>query len=137
MDDYPPEPRPSSIARPVTAGRHATECEVAKCCTCGDRSGTAKAEDSGLPLCRACADRLRWFRGFIAQKRGIRGDLVTMNSSLANDLVPDSFDMIEMVVALEKEFHVQITFDDAIEFETVADAIRHIRTRENAEQGAA
>ena len=101
---------------------------VPHCHTCGDNHCVERASGDGVYLCSSCADTLRWFRETIARNRGIRGELVTLASSLADDLVPDSFAMIEMVVAIENEFRVPIAFDEALELETVGDAIRHIET---------
>jgi acyl carrier protein len=42
------------------------------------------------------------------------------------DLGLDSLDIVELVMALETEFHIQIEDDDAEKISTVADAISYI-----------
>jgi len=99
---------------------------LAECSLCGHSDPTGS--DNG-DLCGHCSDILHWLRRHIAETRSVRQELIRLDSSLPNDLMADSFDMIEMVVAIEKQFGVPITFDEALELHTVADAIRHIQTR--------
>jgi len=51
---------------------------------------------------------------------------VQPNKAFIVDLGLDSLDIVELVMALEAEFHIQIEDDDAEKISTVADAISYI-----------
>jgi acyl carrier protein len=51
---------------------------------------------------------------------------VQPNKAFIVDLGLDSLDIVELVMALETEFHIQIEDDDAEKISTVADAISYI-----------
>lgn len=51
---------------------------------------------------------------------------VEPNKAFIADLGLDSLDIVELVMALETEFHIQIDDDDAEKISTVADAISYI-----------
>lgn len=70
-----------------------------------------------------------WLREKIAQTRRIRPENVQMNSSLAEDLVPDSFELIELVCEIEKKFGFSIDYDDFAEIESVSDVVDFIQHR--------
>jgi len=46
-----------------------------------------------------------------------------------NDLGADSLDVVELVMALEEEFEIEIPDEDAKEIQTVADAIKYINSK--------
>ncbi len=54
---------------------------------------------------------------------------VTENAALIDDLGADSLDTIELVMALEEEFGIDITDDDASAIQTVGDVVRVIDAR--------
>ena len=53
-------------------------------------------------------------------------DNVTLKSKFIDDLGADSLDVVEFVLALEDEFDINITDNQAQRIETVKDAIDHI-----------
>lgn len=57
---------------------------------------------------------------------------VTPTSRFVEDLHCDSLDLVELVMALEEEFDVQISDDEAERLLTVADVIAHIEGKEPA-----
>lgn len=57
---------------------------------------------------------------------GIEGDKVTDNASFIDDLGADSLDTVELVMAFEEEFNVEIPDDAAEKILTVKDAIDFI-----------
>lgn len=61
--------------------------------------------------------------------RGIDGDLVTEQADLANDIGLDSLDTVELTVALEEKFGVEIPDSDLEGVVTVGDAIDLIQTK--------
>ena len=66
-------------------------------------------------------------RQMIAEKLAIDPAGVTMESSFTNDLGADSLDTVELMMAFEKSFGVQIPDDEAEKIVTVGDAIEYIK----------
>ena len=103
-----------------------TKSQLVTCHVCQTQTAPARPGGAETGICDRCHESYTWFCEHVARTRGMRQELVLLESSLANDLIPDSFDLIETIVAIEKRFGVTITYDQAIELETVADAIRYI-----------
>lgn len=53
-------------------------------------------------------------------------ELITMDASLTESLGLDSLDLIELVIALEDRFKLQISDEAAAQLKTVGDAVRFI-----------
>ena len=63
----------------------------------------------------------------VVEHLGIEADKVTQDASFIDDLGADSLDIVELVMAFEEEFGVEIPDDDAAEkIATVGDATRYI-----------
>ena len=67
-------------------------------------------------------------RDFLVQQLGIDEDTITMDSSFEDDLGADSLDLVELVMALEEEYDVEIDDDDAEKIKTVGDAVNYIKS---------
>jgi acyl carrier protein len=65
-------------------------------------------------------------QGIIAEQLGVDEKEVTELASFIDDLGADSLDTVELVMAFEEEFDIEISDEDAEEITTVADAIRYI-----------
>jgi acyl carrier protein len=65
-------------------------------------------------------------KAIIADHLGVRIEEVTSEASLALDLGADSLDTVELVMAMEEKFGIEVSDDDASKIETVADAIKQI-----------
>lgn len=65
-------------------------------------------------------------QGIIAEQLGVNEKEVTESASFIDDLGADSLDTVELVMAFEEEFDIEISDEDAEEITTVADAIRYI-----------
>lgn len=63
----------------------------------------------------------------IAEQLGVDGDQVTDNASFTDDLGADSLDTVELVMALEEEFDLEIPDEDAEKIATVGDAIKYLQ----------
>jgi acyl carrier protein len=63
----------------------------------------------------------------ITEQLGVSADQVTAEASFIDDLGADSLDQVELVMALEEEFEVEIPDDDAEKMTTVRDAIEYLR----------
>ena len=72
-----------------------------------------------------------WLRTNIVQTRQIRPEVVRMDSSLSEDLIPDSFEMIELVCQIEKQFGFQIDYDDFSDMQSVGDVVAFIQQNAN------
>lgn len=73
------------------------------------------------------ADRVR---EIIANELGVEMDKVTDEASFVEDLGADSLDTVELVMAFEEEFGVEIPDEDAEQMQTVGDAIRYLQDKE-------
>ncbi|EAQ78855.1 acyl carrier protein [Blastopirellula marina] len=67
------------------------------------------------------SDVFAWLRNQIAERRQIRAELIQPESSLTEDLMPDSFELIELATAVEQEFGVQIDFEEIADIDTLGD----------------
>ena len=67
----------------------------------------------------------------IVEELGVEADKVTSEASFMDDLGADSLDTVELVMALEEEFGIEIPDEDAEKIRTVGDAVAYIG--ENAE----
>ena len=62
----------------------------------------------------------------IAESLGVNRNEVVPSASFINDLNADSLDIVELVMAIEKEFDLEIPDDEAERIRTVQDAIDYI-----------
>ncbi len=62
----------------------------------------------------------------VAEQLGVDADQVTNEASFMDDLGADSLDTVELVMALEEEFDIEISDEDAEKIQTVQDAIDYI-----------
>jgi acyl carrier protein len=63
----------------------------------------------------------------IADKLSLDADEITMEASFIDDLGADSLDIVELIMALEDEFDMEIPDEDAEKISTVADVVEYIR----------
>jgi acyl carrier protein len=68
----------------------------------------------------------------IAEQLGVKPEEVTPNASFVDDLGADSLDTVELIMALEEEFNIEIPDEDAEKMKTVGDAIKYIEEKTNA-----
>jgi acyl carrier protein len=69
------------------------------------------------------ADRVK---KIVVEHLGVEGEKVTEDASFIDDLGADSLDIVELVMAFEEEFGVEIPDDAAEKITTVRDAIEYI-----------
>ena len=65
----------------------------------------------------------------IADQLGVKKEEVTENAKFVDDLGADSLDTVELVMALEEEFGVEIPDEDAEKLTTVGDALKYIEEK--------
>lgn len=63
----------------------------------------------------------------IVDQLGVEEDEVALESSFVEDLGADSLDIVELIMALEEEFGLEIPDDEAEKISTVNDAVEYIR----------
>ncbi len=66
-------------------------------------------------------------KSIIAEQLGVEESEVTENASFVDDLGADSLDTVELVMALEEEFGIEIPDEDAEKISSVNDAISYIK----------
>ena len=64
--------------------------------------------------------------GIVAEQLGIGVDEINNESSFIDDLGADSLDTVELVMALEEEFDIEISDEEAENISTVQTAIDYI-----------
>lgn len=65
----------------------------------------------------------------IVNQLGVDIKNVKSNSSLIDDLGADSLDIVELVMAMEEEFGLEIPDEDAEKIKTVGDVIKYIESK--------
>ena len=65
-------------------------------------------------------------QAIVAERLGVDEDKVTMEAEFIGDLNADSLDLVEVIMAMEQEFDVEIKDEDAENIRTVADAVQYI-----------
>lgn len=73
-------------------------------------------------------------RKIIVEQLGVSSEEVTLEASFIDDLGADSLDTVELVMALEEEFDMEIPDEDAEKIITVGDAIDYIEKHKGESQ---
>lgn len=66
-------------------------------------------------------------RDIISDQLGIDADEISMESSFVDDLGADSLDIVELIMALESEFDLEIPDEDAEKISLVSDVVDYIK----------
>ena len=69
-------------------------------------------------------------REIIADKLSINEDEITMDSAFLEDLNADSLDIVELIMALEEEFDLEIPEAEAEKISTVGDVVEYINNNQ-------
>jgi acyl carrier protein len=66
----------------------------------------------------------------IAKELNVKESEVTESATFDGDLKADSLDVVELIMALEDEFSIDIPDEDAEKIRTVGDAVRYLEERD-------
>jgi acyl carrier protein len=72
---------------------------------------------------------VRRVKDLIAESLGVNSTEVVPDASFIDDLGADSLDIVELVMAIEKEFGIEIPDEDAEKISTVQDAVDYIQNK--------
>jgi acyl carrier protein len=66
-------------------------------------------------------------KSIIVEQLGVAAEEVNESASFIEDLGADSLDIVELVMALEEEYDIEISDEDAEKILTVGDAVKYIQ----------
>ena len=98
-------------------GRHSSPC--------GGAAGVILGKE--VVIAMATVDER--VKKIIAEQLGVEEDEVTPEASFVEDLGADSLDTVELVMALEEEFSIEIPDEDAEKILTVGKALDYIKEK--------
>jgi len=75
-------------------------------------------------MAMSAEDRLK---KIIARELSVSEEEVTSEASFIDDLNADSLDLVELIMALEEEFNVKISDEEADKIKTVKDAMEYLQ----------
>ncbi|MGB9823525.1 MAG: acyl carrier protein [Candidatus Hydrothermia bacterium] len=65
----------------------------------------------------------------IVDKLSVSEDQIKLESRFMEDLGADSLDVVELVMAIEEKFNIEVPDEDAEKIRTVGDAVNYIKAR--------
>lgn len=65
----------------------------------------------------------------IIEQLNVEEDLITMDTHLMKDLEADSLDAVEIIMAIEDEFGIEVPDEDAEKFQTVSDIVNYVEAK--------
>ena len=71
-------------------------------------------------------DSMDKIKKIIVDQLGVDESKITEDSSFVDDLGADSLDIVELIMAFEEEFDMEIPDEDAEKIKTVGDAVKYL-----------
>ena len=65
-------------------------------------------------------------RDIIVEQLSVEESMVTEDTNLMKDLEADSLDAVEIIMAIEEQFDIEIPDDEAEKFQTVGDLVEYV-----------
>ena len=75
------------------------------------------------------SDMVEKVKDIIAEALGVEREKLTDEASFMEDLGADSLDTVELVMAFEKEFDIDIPDEEAEKLKTVGDALKYLQEK--------
>ena len=72
---------------------------------------------------------LNKIKEIVVDQLGVDGDQVTLAANFVDDLGADSLDIVELIMAFEEEFGVEIPDTEAEKIKTVQDVVNYIESQ--------
>ena len=69
------------------------------------------------------------FKNIVVEQLGVEEKHVTMEATFVDDLSADSLDIVELIMAIEEEFEMEIPDTDAEKIVTVGDVVNYIKEK--------
>ncbi|MEL7655879.1 MAG: acyl carrier protein [Bacillota bacterium] len=70
-------------------------------------------------------------REIIVEQLGVEESAVTLETSLMKDLEADSLDAVEIIMAIEDEFEIEVPDEEAEKFQNVGDIVKYVEEKIN------
>lgn len=67
----------------------------------------------------------------IVDQLGVEDEAVTMETHLMKDLEADSLDAVEIIMAIEEEFDIEVPDEEAEKFQVVGDIVKYVEEASN------
>lgn len=68
-------------------------------------------------------------KAIIAEQLNVNEDMIQIETHLMKDLEADSLDAVEIIMAIEDEFDIEIPDEDAEKFQTVSDLVNYVESK--------
>ena len=68
----------------------------------------------------------------VKEQLGVEEDEIQMGSTFVDDLGADSLDIVELIMAFEEEFNIEIPDEKAEKIKTVEDVVKYIDEQQTA-----
>ena len=68
----------------------------------------------------------------IVEQLSVNAEQVTQNAKFIEDLGADSLDVVELVMAFEEQFGVEVPDEDAEKLQTVGDVVKYIEDKDSS-----
>lgn len=75
------------------------------------------------------SDMVEKVKDIIVEELGVEREKLTDDASFMEDLGADSLDTVELVMAFEKEFDIDIPDEEAEKLRTVGDALKYLQDK--------
>ena len=75
------------------------------------------------------SEREAKIKQIIAEKLGVAAEKITPQASFVDDLGADSLDQVELIMAFEDAFDIDIPYEDAEKMKTVKDAMDYLDSK--------
>ncbi len=69
----------------------------------------------------------------VSEQLGVDDDAIRMDSNFLEDFGADSLELVDLIMALESEFDIEVPEEDIEDMETVSDVVSYIKNHTDLE----